>query len=378
MLRHKNYRHFDVCFFCAFLSQKGGNYIMNGHKPIPIHDLREANALRNKEQWLKWRKEGIGGSDSAAARGKGKFKSTLELFLEKTSNFQREPTNWESLLCGQLLEPYARRMFSYKTGLRVIESPYMYQHPDYPFMLADLDGFVMMPDGSMAILECKVINAFTKKFYGTKENPKLPYQYEAQVRHYMCVMDMDVAYVIAIYGNTRNDVIIRKVTRNMMYEKIMIEELKEFWQKVQNNEEPDVFEDKDPDLLIKALEEKKYVDGTIELPYGPLKSLLEQYDTLMEERRAIQKNLNEVDQSLNRIKAYFINSLKGVDNTRYDRGIIFHGDEKIILKYEQKEPEVTFSTESSQRLAEMYPDIYQKFCTAQKQSPRFSLKKEKI
>ena len=50
---------------------------MDGHKPIPIHDLRKANALENKDQWLKWRKEGIGGSDSAAARGKGKFKSTL-------------------------------------------------------------------------------------------------------------------------------------------------------------------------------------------------------------------------------------------------------------------------------------------------------------
>ena len=219
----------SVFFVPFFTIQKGGNNIMDGHKPIPIHDLRKANALENKDQWLKWRKEGIGGSDSAAARGKGKFKSTLELFWEKTSSFQREPKNWETLLCGQLLEPYARRMFSFKTGLRVIELPYMYQHPDHPFMLADLDGLVMMPDGSMAILECKVINAFTKKYYGTKENPKLPYQYEAQVRHYMCVMDIDVAYVIAIYGNTRNDVIIRKVTRDIKNEKIMIEGLEEFW-----------------------------------------------------------------------------------------------------------------------------------------------------
>ena len=59
----------------------------------------------------------------------------LELFWEKTSSFQREPKNWETLLCGQLLEPYARRMFSFKTGLRVIELPYMYQHPDHPFCL---------------------------------------------------------------------------------------------------------------------------------------------------------------------------------------------------------------------------------------------------
>lgn len=57
----------SVFFVPFFTIQKGGNNIMDGHKPIPIHDLRKANALENKDQWLKWRKEGIGGSDSAAA-----------------------------------------------------------------------------------------------------------------------------------------------------------------------------------------------------------------------------------------------------------------------------------------------------------------------
>ena len=100
---------------------------MDGHKPIPIHDLRKANALENKDQWLKWRKEGIGGSDSAAARGKGKFKSTLELFWEKTSSFQREPKNWETLLCGQLLECtenvfFQNRLKSYRITIHVSAS----------------------------------------------------------------------------------------------------------------------------------------------------------------------------------------------------------------------------------------------------------------
>ena len=60
---------------------------MDGHKPIPIHDLRQANALRNKEQWLKWRKEGIGGSDSAAARGK---EDSTDLYVKK----QDELPSW--------------------------------------------------------------------------------------------------------------------------------------------------------------------------------------------------------------------------------------------------------------------------------------------
>ena len=31
----------------------------------------------------------------------------------------------------------------------------MFRHPLYPFMLADVDFFVRMPDGTFAILECK-------------------------------------------------------------------------------------------------------------------------------------------------------------------------------------------------------------------------------
>ena len=103
----------SVFFVPFFTIQKGGNNIMDGHKPIPIHDLRKANALENKDQWLKWRKEGIGGSDSAAARGKGKFKSTLELFWEKTSSFQREPKNWET---------FQNRLKSYRITIHVSAS----------------------------------------------------------------------------------------------------------------------------------------------------------------------------------------------------------------------------------------------------------------
>ena len=93
---------------------------MDGHKPIPIHDLRKANALENKDQWLKWRKEGIGGSDSAAARGKGKFKSTLELFWEKTSSFQREPKNCGTLCTENVF--FQNRLKSYRITIHVSAS----------------------------------------------------------------------------------------------------------------------------------------------------------------------------------------------------------------------------------------------------------------
>ena len=97
----------------------------------------------------------------------------------------------------------------------------------------------------------------------------------------------------------------------------------------------------------------------------------------MEEKRGKKnKELSKIDQSQIGLKHISLIPLKGADDTRYDRGVIVHDDEKIILNYEQKEPKVTFNVESSQRLAEMYPDIYQKFCTVQNSLQRFSLKRE--
>ena len=50
------------------------------------------------------------------------------------------------------------RMFSFLTGYQVVEDHFMYQHPIYPFMIADLDGEVILPNGKRAILECKAVN----------------------------------------------------------------------------------------------------------------------------------------------------------------------------------------------------------------------------
>ena len=39
----------------------------------------------------------------------------------------------------------------------------MFRHPEHPFMLADVDGFVTLPDGTRAILELKTTNYNAKE-----------------------------------------------------------------------------------------------------------------------------------------------------------------------------------------------------------------------
>ncbi len=61
----------------------------------------------------------------------------------------------------------------------------MFRHPLYPFMLADVDYFVRLPDGETAILEIKTTNYNATDAWWQEGREIVPPYYEAQGRHYM-------------------------------------------------------------------------------------------------------------------------------------------------------------------------------------------------
>ncbi len=56
------------------------------------------------EEWLKLRLKGIGGSDCAAAVGMSRWKSPLEVFMEKTGR-KAQVEETEKMYWGRTLEP---------------------------------------------------------------------------------------------------------------------------------------------------------------------------------------------------------------------------------------------------------------------------------
>lgn len=60
--------------------------------------LVETDGL-SREEWLRYRKQGIGGSDVAAILGISKWNSAISLWLNKTN--QTEDDTQENLCCGR-------------------------------------------------------------------------------------------------------------------------------------------------------------------------------------------------------------------------------------------------------------------------------------
>ena len=217
------------------------------YKPTPLVDT----ATLTEDEWLKWRKKGIGGSDVASALGLSPYRTARELYYDKIGVQPAVDGSDHSITfaIGHLLEDVVAQIFAKKTGLSVFRDQMMYQHPLFPFMLADVDRFVHLPDGRTAILECKTAH-YDMQFAWA--NDAVPRHYELQVRHYMSVMNIDVAYIACLFSNNENDFVWRKIERDLDEEESTILQLQEFWTNhVLNRVEPPLTEK--PDMILEAL-----------------------------------------------------------------------------------------------------------------------------
>ena len=149
----------------------------------------------SREEWLRYRTQGIGGSDISIIAGINSFKSVHHLWLEKTGQIEPEQTDSEAAHFGTLLEPIVRREFTQRTGLKVRQKNMLLQSEEYPFMLAVVDG-VISENGERVIFEAKTASAYKQDIW---ENG-VPAAYILQVQHYMFVTGTMKTYVAALVG----------------------------------------------------------------------------------------------------------------------------------------------------------------------------------
>ena len=72
-----------------------------------------------REQWLEYRRKGIGGSDAAAVLGISPFRTGRDLYYDKLNIVTADDNeNWVQLEVGTLLEPLVAKIFAHKTAIR--------------------------------------------------------------------------------------------------------------------------------------------------------------------------------------------------------------------------------------------------------------------
>ncbi len=175
----------------------------------------------DREAWLAQRRTGIGGSDVAAILGLSRWKSPLDVYLEKTS--QAEPVaETEPMRWGTLLEPVILAEFSRRTGV-VVEKPRdIIRDPGCPWMLASLDGWAPELE---AVVELKT--ARSAEGWGEDGSGEIPAYYQTQVAHYLAVTGARIAFVPVLIGAAEFRVY--QVERDDLLIRDMVEAERAFW-----------------------------------------------------------------------------------------------------------------------------------------------------
>ncbi|ODA07616.1 MULTISPECIES: YqaJ viral recombinase family protein [Paenibacillus] len=179
-----------------------------------------------RDEWLRLRKRGIGGSDASAVAGLNRYKSPVGVFLEKTDQIVPDEPG-EAAYWGSQLEDLVAREFMNQTGLRVQRSNKMYQHPTHKFMLGNVDRLILDKGGrGLGILECKTASAYKLSEWA---DDQVPDAYAIQLQHYMAVLGVDYGYFAVLIGGQKFQYKLVERNEGIIDSLIQIED--EFWNK---------------------------------------------------------------------------------------------------------------------------------------------------
>lgn len=104
--------------------------------------------MADRDEWLAWRRGGIGGSDIPALMGLSRYASPWSLWAEKVGLLEPSETTQRQRI-GQVLEGAIAQLFHEETGLHTLGDQTWCEHPDTPIARCTVDGFVVETDPAL-------------------------------------------------------------------------------------------------------------------------------------------------------------------------------------------------------------------------------------
>ncbi|WP_027295740.1 YqaJ viral recombinase family nuclease [Robinsoniella sp. KNHs210] len=298
----------------------------------------------DKKEWLKYRKQGIGGSDAGTVCGLNPYRTAMQVYQDKISDEVEEIDN-EAMRQGRDFENYVAFRFSQITGKKVRRANAIFGDMEYPFMLADIDRMIV---GENAGLECKTASPYMADKW---QDGKIPMSYQIQCYHYMSVCNADAWYIaVLIYGREFK---FYKLERDEQIISNLIKIEQDFWEKhVMNNVIPDPDGSKVADSVI-----AEYFNNS-KPEVVPLKGFDEKLkrrqelvtvmDKMETEKKQIEQELKmflgEMEQAEN---DQFLVSWKSVKSNRLDEKRLKAEQPEIYEKYKKLSTTRRFSIKAA-------------------------------
>ena len=196
--------------------------------------------MLNNQDFTRERTKYLGGSDIGAILGFSKYRTALDVWLEKTGRIVNSVNNLP-VRFGTFAEEFVASEYATQTGYSLVHSEAGIAHPRYPFMVGHIDRFVfetndeltnelINSDGSCAaahLLECKTASPFNQSDWGELGTDEVPMSYLVQCLWYLAITNLEKCDVAVLFGNS--DFRIYEVYRDKELEELIIAKAAAFW-----------------------------------------------------------------------------------------------------------------------------------------------------
>ena len=171
---------------------------MTAGMKFELHTPQEFNTAKlvgvfedGSPAWHEARADGLGGSDVAAAIGLSPYESPYSLWAKKTGQVLPEPVHNWSVRFGKAFEEPILQLWQEEHPEYEVFRTGTYMDGEHSFLRANPDALARDPDGNWILIEVKTSRNFWDQTPGA---------YRAQVMHYMDVLKIEKACVVAVAG----------------------------------------------------------------------------------------------------------------------------------------------------------------------------------
>lgn len=197
------------------------NETFNGALNLGVYDSGSA-------EWHSLRSKGIGGSEIGTIMGLNPWESAFALWAKRTGQIPDPPLDGWSIRFGRAFELPVLELWAEEHPEYEVFITGTWQHEEHGFMLANPDAVARHRETN----EWIVVEIKTSRGSWAETPP----HYVAQVMHYMTVLNLEKAVIVAVAGWNYEE---RWVDFDEFQAEAQLTAAKRFWDNLQNVEKPD-------------------------------------------------------------------------------------------------------------------------------------------
>lgn len=329
------------------------NKVKSEKKELSKEDLKEIVPpivkifeYENQEKWHELRGIGIGGSDIGAILGVNKYKSAIDIYIDKTEGKKQDGNRFTHF--GHKLEKVVFEEFQERhSNTKCYTVPYTIQRG---VCVANVDGMVYDPvKDKYGVLELKTTSAYNKDEW---TGDTVPQSYYAQVQHYLYVTGLSFAYIACLVGgNDYKEFYIERSLEDIDY---IQEKATDFWKNHVMKKVPPMLDGSDSYskyLLEKADKENEEVIELNELnaKAEEIKALdeqiknLEQQLELKKQEIILELNNNHCNKAISSDYKFTITTQA---RNSVDKKLMEKENPELVAQYKEVEKRYSTSKES--------------------------------